>query len=439
MFQGVDAAEMASAVTQRSAAGIVEAIADLITSGEIGPGERLPTVRAVAAALGMGSATVSEAWGRLAEAGMIETRGRAGSFVPMPKRGTAARFFRYSRNGEFRLDLSTGLPDPELLPPLAAVVDRIAELPSPSSYIAEPVVPALEEALRAALPFRPQAVTVVDGALDALDRLLALRVRLGDRVAVADPGFPPTYDLIEEHGGLPVPVDVDDEGIHPDSLARALAERPVALIVQPRAQNPTGISMSPRRASALAEVLDPHVGIWIIEDDHSGAISSSPLVSLGTMLADRTFHITSFSKSHGPDFRIAAVAGPANPIGALVDRRRLGPAWTSRYLQSLLAEMLADPECGRTVDRARTAYAQRRAKLVAALGEYGIETAGADGLNVWVPVSDEQAALVSLASRGIAVAPGRPFRLRPTFDHHIRVTTGSTNADLTEVVDVLAS
>lgn len=434
----MDATTLSNHVTERTASGLVEAISRLIRDGEVTPGERLPTVRALAAELGIGVATVSQAWSQLAEAGMVTTRGRAGSFVPeMGKRTLAGRFFRYSRQGEFRLDLSNGVPDPALLPRIDGWEERL-RLPVPSSYIADPVIPELEEQIRSLLPFPTDALTVVDGALDALDRLLGMWLRLGDGVAVADPGFPPTFDLIEEHGGVALPVVTDDEGMLPDSLARALSRRPAVVIVQPRAHNPTGASMTGRRARQLAEVIEAARPVWVIEDDHSGGISSSPLNSLAVHLPSQVVHVTSFSKSHGPDFRLAAIAGPPEPLGQLTDRRRLGPAWSPRVLQMMLAEMLADPGCRRQVATAREEYASRRAKFVAALAERGIECGGSDGLNLWVPVPDEQAALVTLASRGIAVAPGRPFRLRPGDDGHIRVTTGVTGEDLTEVAELLA-
>lgn len=196
--------------------------------------------------------------------------------------------------------------------------------------------------------------------------------------------------------------------------------------------------MTPGRAKELAEIID-RSDVWVVEDDHSGMISSSPLVSLASQFPERVFHITSFSKSHGPDFRIASIAGPAAALAELVDRRRLGPAWTSRFLQSILAELLADPATAELVAEARSAYAQRRAKLAASLTERGLATTGTDGLNLWVSVPDEQAALVMLAARGIAVAPGRPFQLRPTFEGHIRITTGGIDADLTEVAEILSA
>ncbi|MGA7270592.1 MAG: aminotransferase class I/II-fold pyridoxal phosphate-dependent enzyme, partial [Acidimicrobiia bacterium] len=104
-----------------------------------------------------------------------------------------------------------------------------------------------------------------------------------------------------------------------------------------------------------------------------------------------------------------------------------------------LATMLADPDSRRRVEEARAIYADRRAKLVAALAERGVETSGSDGLNLWVRVPDEQATLVTLASHGIAVAPGRPFQLRPSFEGHVRVTTGSTSLDLGHVAELLTS
>jgi len=56
---------------------VVAAIAD----GRLLPGERLPTVRALAAHLGLATNTVAGAYRSLEEAGVVEGRGRAGTFV----------------------------------------------------------------------------------------------------------------------------------------------------------------------------------------------------------------------------------------------------------------------------------------------------------------------------------------------------------------------
>ncbi len=79
-----------------------------------------------------------------------------------------------------------------------------------------------------------------------------------------------------------------------------------------------------------------------MEDDHSGDIASAKPVSIGSHLPDRTVHIRSFSKSHGPDLRLAAVGGAGDVITAVANRRLLGPGWSSRILQAVLLALLDD-------------------------------------------------------------------------------------------------
>ncbi len=61
----------------------------------------------------------------------------------------------------------------------------------------------------------PARLTVVDGAMDALDRLTALTVRLGDVVLVEEAAFPPVLDLLDTVGAEVVPVAMDDDGHGP--------------------------------------------------------------------------------------------------------------------------------------------------------------------------------------------------------------------------------
>jgi DNA-binding transcriptional MocR family regulator len=425
MDPGSSAAQVAATIHERSARGIAAAVSRMASSGELAPGTRLPTVRALAGALGTSPTTVSEAWRQLARVGVIESRGRSGTFVAGRTHHGGPR--RYRRMAEhpppFRLDLSTGTPDPALLPDLHGPLSRVQRSVLTTSYLDRPVLPDLERRLLAALPFRPEALTVVDGALDGLDRVATLAVRLGDRVLVENPAFPPTLDLLDLLGAEVVPLALDDEGIVPSALASALALRPVALFLQPRSHNPTGVSMSAQRARALSKVLKGH-DVLVVEDDHSGAISSSPDVSLGTWLSGQTVHITSFSKSHGPDLRLASVAGPADVVDELVDRRTLGPGWSSRVLQAVLLDLLTDPEAVTAIERARAVYADRRRRITSVLDRLGVGYTGADGINLWVATPDEQATLVGLAAQGIAGAPGSPFVVAPDGTDHVRLTVG---------------
>lgn len=233
---------------------------------------------------------------------------------------------------------------------------------------------------------------------------------------------------------------LDEEGLELRSLEEALREPVAAVFLQPRAQNPVGVTMTSARARAIAALLDG-TGTLVVEDDSAAGLSAEPLVSLGTWRPEHTAYIRSFSKSHGPDLRLAALSAPAALHRALTARRELGQGWSSRLLQQVLLGLLTSETARDEVTRASSTYAARRAHVVDALAARGVHVPGTEGINIWVPVEDETAAVVRLASRGIGVAAGTPFRVRaaePGSGGHVRVTVGAATGDLDALADALA-
>ena len=440
--------DIAANITDRSARGIAATIGRMVTAGELSVGTRLPTVRQLSRSLGVSPTTVGEAWKTLADVGAIETLGRNGTVVRQPTGPGGPRRYRRiaadsDHRGHFALDLSTGTPDSSLLPDLSGALAHVSTRTLTSSYLDQPVLPELEEALRERWPFVPEEITVVDGAMDALDRIAQVVVRLGDRVIVEHPTFPPLLDLLEQIGVEVIGVPTDDEGIEIDGLTDALRRSPTALFLQPRAQNPTGVNMSASRARAVAraiEASDVAESITIIEDDHAGDIASGDLNSIGRHLPGRTVHIRSYSKSHGPDLRLAAVGGAGDVISRAANRRLLGPGWSSRILQAVLLELLDDERTLNTLRESRDEYARRRRTVVEILSERNVRTTGTDGINLWMWVADERSALLALAAQGIGAAPGEPFMVLEHPDA-LRVTVGllGPSTDITAVSQALAS
>ncbi|MFV9425419.1 aminotransferase class I/II-fold pyridoxal phosphate-dependent enzyme [Microbacterium sp. S1037] len=447
---------------ERTSAGLAAEIARLVSDGTLAPGERLPTVRDVAAALGVSTGTVASAWRALADAGVVFSRGRAGTFVRAERREwlsprvqgmSAARVPGAPRGlgagrdvAALRLDLSLGTPDPSMLPSIERALALARPRADTGRYHDLPVLPDLYDVLREQWPVRGvEELTVVDGALDGISRTLDQVVRFGDRVAVESPGFPYFFDLIEAAGAVPVTLESDTDGVIPASLARALALGPSAVLLQPRAQNPTGVSMSSERARRLANVLLSVPGgtrVTVIEDDHSALIASAPPVTLALWLPAQVVHVRGFSKSHGPDLRIAALGGPSAIVDRIVRRRMLGPGWTSRLLQSVLFELLTDPRSTAPVRTARLIYRDRLDRLAAALRRLGIDVGDPDGINLWMPVRDERAALVHAAAEGIGIAAGSPFvvdpETSPSGGDRVRVTAGSVVENVRLVAEALA-
>ncbi|MEO7126582.1 MAG: aminotransferase class I/II-fold pyridoxal phosphate-dependent enzyme [Nakamurella sp.] len=469
------ATALLSAIEERmaepTARSLASAVGSVIREGHIAEGDKLPPIRSVAMQLGISPTTVSAAWAILQRAGMIATRGRDGTRIAPRQFGPRRYRSALTRGGadvfradgtivadrasgadgnigadgtgitgarpHFAVDLSTGTPDPALLPSVAASLKRIRPPAEPCSYLDEPVLAELAEILYRTWPFAAQQITVVDGAMDALQLIAATHLRLGDLVAVEDPCFPPLLDLLESVGAVPVPVRLDASGPRPDDVRSSVDRGARALVIQPRGQNPTGISMTATRMNELAEILYG-ADILVIEDDSLGSIATADDISLGNRLPERTLHVRSYSKSHGPDLRLAALGGPLSLMVPIIDRRFLGQGWTSRLLQRVLTDLLTDQSAIAAVDNARREYARRRDTLVKECAHHGIDVVGGDGLNIWVPVADETAAMLLLATEGIGASSGRPFMVNPDQQPHLRITTGLVQDDFARLANVIA-
>ncbi len=415
---------------ERTPPGLAAAIGALIGDGTLVAGDKLPTVRALAGHLEVSTNTVSDAWRILQQHGAIETDRRRGTTVRHTRSGGGpGRYWQVPvEPGTIALDLSAGTPDKTLLPPLGPVLQRLHTDVAVTSYVDAPLLPELEEELRRRWPYPPDAITVIDGALDALDRAVTELVHLGDVVVVEDPTFPPLLDMLDAVGARVIGVPLDENGPRLAAVTAAMAADPVALFTQPRAHNPTGVHASRRRTRAIAELVSGSRCV-VVEDDHSAGAAGAEVESVGSIVPEKTLHIHSFSKSHGPDLRIAALGGPAPLIGSIVRRRQLGPSWTSRLIQRILLEMLTDPATEELVARAATVYEARRRTFAAHLADHGIDVTPGVGFNMWIPVEDEQRAVVALVAHGIGVAPGRPFRVADTDAQHIRLSIGTLGDD----------
>jgi DNA-binding transcriptional MocR family regulator len=415
-------ADLVPAIDDRRAEAIAASIARRLRDLAAPAGTSLPTVRALATELGVSASTVSDAWRTLRANGIIETDRRRGTTVRADRAHDADRAWNVpAAPGALRIDLSTGTPDPRLLPDLGTALQRAAGH-EVTSYLDRPVLPELEVELRRRWPFDAERITLLDGAQDALDRLIAATVAFGDRVLVETPTFPPILDMLELAGAEIIGLPLDDEGPRLDALEAAMESNPTVAVFQPRAHNPTGVAWSRTRSEAIADRCNAG-DVLVIEDDHSGMVAGAPLHSTGHRRPDRTVHVRSFSKSHGPDLRLAAVGGPADVIDAVVRRRQLGPSWTSRLLQHVLLSLLTDAGAEATVANAEEIYRARRTGLVDAMASHGVDiAANGSGFNVWVPVPDERDALVALAAAGIGAAPGSPFHVDSGEQPHLRLT-----------------
>lgn len=420
-------------VSGARASDIAASIEAAITHGRLTPGTALPPVRELATQLGVNPNTAASAYRLLRDRGTVETRGRNGTLVrERPATSPASRSLALPLG---TIDLSTGNPDPALLPHLSP-----RPVTRPHLYgeaVLDPTLRRHAERILARDGIDSEYLACTFGSLDGIDRLLTAHLRPGDLVAVEDPGWAHLLDLLAADRLTPLPVPMDDAGPDPEGLAKALAAGAKAFIVTTRAQNPYGAAISEERGMHLRAVLRDYPDVLTIDDDHGADVTPGPPHSLAEATR-RWAYLRSASKAYGPDLRIALLSADAITHDLVAGRLRHTARHVSHIIQSTWVDALADHTTQKLVSSAGERYAERRTALIDALAQRGIQAHGSSGLNVWVPVPDESAALSALLAAGFAAAPGAWFRLRSA--PGLRITTAILDpSQCHRVADALAA
>lgn len=415
-------------VTGKSAAEIVESVRTLAQGGALSPGAPLPPVRELAAQLGVNRNTVAAAYQRLAKAGIAVTKGRNGTVISPQRRAGEQEGLSA---GTALVDVADGNPNPAWLADLRAFVP--GRLPGPRLYGEDTILPALRQLAHDWLA--PDClpdfhIEITHGAVDAIERLAAAQMVQGDRVAVEEPCFLGTINALRLAGMETLGVEIDQWGMRPEALAGALEKGARAVLITPRAHNPTGCSLSKRRADALKRVLAGHPHVLAIVDDHFALLAESPYHSVVPSSASRWALVRSVSKGLGPDLRLAIVGCDAATAERLRMRLAPGMTWVSHILQAMVAACLTSEAARERLAMARREYTRLRAEMRDALEAQGIVVPpAADGLNVWIPLSiDTKDVAYALARRGWHVRLGNAFDVQGRAQA-IRVTVSKLKDD----------
>jgi DNA-binding transcriptional MocR family regulator len=397
-------------ISGRAAADIAASVRALIERGALRPGQALPPVRTLADTLGVNRNTAVAAYRQLTQAGVVVTRGRGGTHVAdrsaVPQEGFAA--------DSVLRDVATGNPDPDLIPDPSRALAQVAGRPV---LYGEPVIdPGLEQWaqswMRSDLAPDEMRLTITSGAADAVERLLALALVRDDAVALEDPCFLTSIHTVRVGGYRVVPVPVDDEGMTVEGLRTALDQGVRAIVCTPRAQNPTGASLTEARAAELRAVLREHPYVLVIEDDHFSMLSRRPFHSLIGPEHRRWALVRSVSKFLGPDMCLAVTASDPDTAERLAMRLTPGTTWVSHLLQRLALALVTDPDVAAGIEAAGAHYAERNRAFAERLTALGIPAEAGDGLNLWValPVPARDVS-EQLMRRGWLARPGDAFVL----------------------------
>jgi len=443
----------------------------LVETGRLQAGERLPATRELAASLGLGRNTVAQAYEALCDDGLLSAHVGQGTFVaPRPRRAPAGELpaghaFAWegllaARTRRFALPESARMPDPvrfdfrgggvdastapqvELRRAFSRALARhgtaLAEYRDPLGW------PALREAIARALVSRGIAaradeVMITSGAQQALDLVARCLVDPGDVVAIEQPGYFAAGVAIAASGAHRVGVDVDEQGLRTQDLARLLRSRRVKLVyVTPAVQCPSGVLMSDDRREELLALADEHQ-TPVVEDDYDSELrlGSPPVPALKTRdSAGQVIYVGTFSKAIQPGLRIGYVVAPAPLLRRIALTRVACDLGTSVIGQAALAELLAAGDLERHVRRARRLYAARLAllddTLRAELPDGASWSLPAGGNCLWLRLpaqADPDEVWRGMQSAGIAAARGDLFFVDGRGRDHLMLGVAGVDED----------
>src|SRR3954467_5219659 len=423
---------------------LVAAFSDAIEAGELEPGEKLPTTRALAAEAGVNHLTAARVYRRLAELGYVTATVGRGTFVrslvpaaadeqgddwqvwAMPDRPQT--YPEQVMDDAFRLatepgiiSLSTGWASPRLYP-----IDELGESTADVfreeggaaiSYLtAEGLYPLREQIARKwRFANDPEEIIVTSGARQAIDIVCRSLLEPGDVAVVETPTFIGLLSSLRSTGARVIGVPYDRDGLDLDALEHVLARYEVKLCaLQTVSQNPTGRDLSEERRERLARLAVDR-NFFVLEDggySDAGFARGTP-PPLRELAPGHVIYCDSMSKTVGGGLRMGWIAA-RGPVFDRLAMLKLNTDFHSNTLsQYITARFLEQGGYERHIEASLPFYRERRDLMMEALerhlaGEYGAEVP-AGGHHVWAqllrPV-DERALYREALRAGVSFTPG---------------------------------
>ena len=363
--------------------------------------ERLPSTRELAEQLHVSRTVVVLAYEQLLAEGFVVGRAGSGTYVAdvlvegragvRPSRvkvrlsryghavGAAARInFLDRRSPRLRYDFAYGRSDVEVFPfeMWRRMLLRNARKASIRGLDYGPTggSAALREAISVhlrrsrAVVCDPSQVIVVSGSQQALDLVARVLIDPGDRIAVEDPCYQGTREVLRSAGARILPVPVDRDGLNPAKVPEGTR----MVFVTPSHQFPTGAILSlPRRLSLVdwARRMDT----LVVEDDYDGEYryEDQSLQSLQGLDAEgRVIYIGTFSRTIFSSLRIGYLVLPKPLISVFTSAKWLCDRHTATLEQETLAEFITSGLYERHLRRVRRRNATRRVALREAIAKY---------------------------------------------------------------------
>lgn len=415
---------------------LADRIAADIQSGRLVAGDRLPPQRTLAQRLGLDFTTVARGYAEAQKRGLVQSHVGQGTFVQgnpkSPPRAEPSPPLRASP-----VDLTMNLPpepdDPELIGRMQAGLEVVGrDLIALLRYQPFGGGPADKEAAslwlsRRALVPAQDRIFITPGAHPALLGILSILTKPGQVILSENLTYPGIRSVAAQLSLSLIGLPMDEEGIEPDAFAAACSRlSPKALYLNPTLQNPTTLTITPRRREEIA-VLARRYGVPIIEDDAYGFIPSPAPSPLAVMAPDVTWHIAGLAKCMGPGIRAAYVVAPDTRSGwAFAAAVRSATVMASPLTVALATRWIEDGTADSILRFVRTEAAARQAiaRQVLPAGSF---KGNLVSFNIWLSLPEgwtRSAFIGHMRSTGIGVVASDAFAAASTPPEAVRICLG---------------
>ena len=418
---------------------IVDGLTARIRAGELRPGDRLPTVRALMAEHGVALATASRVMAELAAAGLVVGEVGRGSFVrdaTLPRALGMGSGLEQRGTRDGLIDLTFSYPTVpgqdemlrEGLRTLAASGDLDALLHSAPQGGRPHERETMARHLRnRGLRLPAAQVLITSGAQHGLAVTLMALLKPGDVLAVDALSYPGLLSLARAQRLDVQALPQADGRTDLDALARLCKRRPVrAIYTMPTLHNPLGSVMPEADRRRLAELAERH-DVLIIEDTTYAFLAEPAPKPIATHAPQRTVYVTGLSKSVSAGLRIGLVAAPVALVPALEQAIRL-TSWQAASVTTTLGCAWIESGQVDALEDAKRADARERQAL-ARRALHGCALVGhRSSYFLWLPLpagTRAEAVAADLKREGILVNTAQPFATTARVPQALRVALGS--------------
>lgn len=405
---------------------VAEALARDIGGGVLAAGARLPPQRELAHRLGVSVGAVTKAYAEVERSGLITAHVGRGSFVA--EAAPAA--------SDEPVDMARNLPP--FGPARARLAEAVTRLPRTPGFLdAVAYAPALGTpaqrqsmagwiAASSGLEVAAERVMLTAGAQQAMALAFAAICRPGDTVLCEAATYFGMKTLAEHAGYRLQGLAMDAEGVLPEALDAA-APGARAVFLTPTLQNPTGRIMGAARRREIAEVARKH-RLGIVEDDVYGGYAKG-FEPLAALAPERTFFLTSLSKTVAPGLRAGALVAPAgggHEPALLRGLQALSVAGGS--LGWMIATQWIESGVAAEIAAAVTDESQGRLALALdVLGAAAERPASPASPHLWLPMPELEAERVAgrALRAGVRVTPPTACLAAPELESGLRLCLGA--------------